>query len=339
MRSGMLCQRGDLLSPDWRGRGSALDGWRERAGGRAEARDRGRARSFCRLPPLVGPRLADARITNHPPRLPSHAPAPAPAPFISVRSGAMSRSFSSGTRLHVTLCPPKLPAAGAWRPAIPASARDLPLHAANQRPESSRVSPHCISDRRFDMPESRSTDPLVWIDCEMTGLDTSTDTIMSLACFVTDHELNLLDETGYEAVIGHGQSQMDAMGDWCRQHHGDSGLTQACLDSTTTAEDAALELLRYVQRFVPERRRALLAGNTVHADKAFLSLEPWSKVVRHLHHRILDVSAIKEAARRWAPEEVLKKSPQKAGRHEAKADILESIAEAKYYRDVFFAAK
>ena len=186
------------------------------------------------------------------------------------------------------------------------------------------------------MPESRSKDPLVWIDCEMTGLDPSKDTIMSLACFITDYELNVADGKGYEAVIQHSQEQMDAMGDWCKDHHGASGLTQSCLESSTTAETAAHELLEYVQRHAPQRRRALLAGNTVHADKAFLVNEPWTKVMRHLHHRIMDVSAIKEAARRWAAEDVLKKSPQKAGKHEAKADILESIEEAKYYKQVFF---
>jgi len=186
------------------------------------------------------------------------------------------------------------------------------------------------------MPESRSIEPLVWIDCEMTGLDVENDTIMSLACFVTDHDLNLLDEEGHEAVIHHTQDQLDAMGEWCTRHHGESGLTQACLDSSTTASQAAEELLAYIQRYAPDRRRALLAGNTVHADKAFLSEEPWTKVIRHLHHRILDVSAIKEGARRWASDDVLKRSPQKAGKHEAKADILESIEEARYWREVLF---
>lgn len=189
------------------------------------------------------------------------------------------------------------------------------------------------------MPESRSTEPLVWIDCEMTGLNTEADTIMSLACFITDASLNLLDDTGFEATIHHSQDQLDAMGEWCRSHHGASGLSDACLISATTAEEAAEGLLAYIQRFVPDRRRALLAGNTVHADKAFLVKEPWRKIIRHLHHRILDVSAIKEAARRWAPDDALKGSPQKAGKHEAKADILESIEEAKYYRRVYFMPK
>lgn len=191
------------------------------------------------------------------------------------------------------------------------------------------------------MPESRSKEPLVWIDCEMTGLNTETDTIMSLACFVTDHELNLLDEDGYEAVITHSKEQMDAMGDWCKKHHGDSGLTAQCLDAqrSKTAEDASQELYDYIQRFVPDRRKALLAGNTVHADKSFLVQEPYTKIIKHLHHRIFDVSSIKEAARRWAADDILSGSPQKAGKHEARADILESIAEAKYYKEKFFQKK
>jgi len=186
------------------------------------------------------------------------------------------------------------------------------------------------------MPESRSRDPLIWIDCEMTGLNADKDTIMSLACFITDYKLDLLDDVGYEAVIHHSQEQLDAMGEWCTQHHGQSGLTQACLDSTTTVEQAAHELMQYILKYVPERRTALLAGNTVHADKTFLVREPWKQVVSHLRHRLLDVSAIKEAARRWAATDVLKQSPRKAGKHEAKADILESIEEARYYKKVFF---
>ena len=173
----------------------------------------------------------------------------------------------------------------------------------------------------------------------MTGLDTDKDTIMSLACFITDYELNMLDEQGYEVVIHHTKEQLDNMGEWCQSHHGSSGLTQACLDSTITAEQAAEELMTYIQSHVPERKKALLAGNTVHADQRFLRKEPYRKVVSFLHHRIFDVSAIKEAAKRWSDEAVLKKSPQKAGKHEAKADILESIAEAKYYKEQFFAPR
>ncbi|KAF1983670.1 ribonuclease H-like protein [Aulographum hederae CBS 113979] len=170
----------------------------------------------------------------------------------------------------------------------------------------------------------------------MTGLDYDNDTILQIACFITDYDLNLLDETGYEVVVHHLQEDLDKMGEWCTEQHGKSGITAAALASTVSHEQAADELLDYIVKFAPERRRALLAGNTVHADAAFLRREPYTKVLKHLHHRILDVSAIKEAARRWAPKDVLKKSPSKRGLHEARQDILESIAEAKYYRSVFF---
>ena len=170
----------------------------------------------------------------------------------------------------------------------------------------------------------------------MTGLDTDHDTIMSLAAFVTDADLNILDDEGYEAIIHHSKARLDRMGEWCIRHHGQSGLTQACLDSTTTAEEAAQGLLQYINRFVPESRTALLAGNSVHADKSVLVRPPYKVVTDHLHYRILDVSSIKEAARRWAPKEVLNKIPRKQMLHEARADILESIEEARYYREAFF---
>jgi oligoribonuclease len=170
----------------------------------------------------------------------------------------------------------------------------------------------------------------------MTGLDTNNDTIMSLAAFITDADLNILDEAGYEAVIHHDKEQLDLMGEWCTSHHGQSGLTQACIDSTTTAEQAAEGLLAYIKNYVPERRTGLLSGNSVHADKSFLVKQPYKIVTDHLHYRILDVSTIKEAARRWAPKETLKRIPRKQMLHESRADILESIEEARYYREAFF---
>lgn len=103
-----------------------------------------------------------------------------------------------------------------------------------------------------------------------------------------------------------------------------------------TAEQAADSLLEYIKRFVPERKRALLAGNTVHADKAFLRKEPYKKVHDHLSHRILDVSTLKEAAKRWSPLEVLLDVPKKKLLHKAKEDIIESIEEARYYRQAIF---
>ena len=173
----------------------------------------------------------------------------------------------------------------------------------------------------------------------MTGLDPDNETIMSLACFVTDHNLSILDEQGFEVIIHHSKEDLDRMGEWCTKHHGESGLIEACINSTTTAEQAAEGLLRYIKKYVPTARSALLAGNSVHADKSFLVKSPYNVVTDFLHYRILDVSSIKEAARRWASPEVLKKAPKKKMLHEARADILESIEEARFYREAFFVKK
>lgn len=212
-----------------------------------------------------------------------------------------------------------------------------------------------------------SNDPLVWIDCEvrlwnecfplfsltvscaysvfkiypikMTGLNTETDSILSIACFITDAQLSLLDHRGWEAIIHHDPTTLGRMDEWCTTTHGRSGLTAACIASTTTAQQAADGLLEYMQKYVPRPRSGLLAGNSVHLDKEFLRRGPYRKVVDHLTYRILDVSAIKEAARRWAPPEVLMKAPPKEELHQAKEDILESIEEARFYRKAFFASK
>ena len=170
----------------------------------------------------------------------------------------------------------------------------------------------------------------------MTGLDPEQDTIMQIACYITDADLNLMEEKGFEVVIQHSKEQLDRMGEWCTKHHGESGLTSACLASTVTPEKAAQQLQQYIQNLVPKSRKALLAGNSVHADRAFLVKAPFNIVTDHLHYRILDVSSIKEAARRWAPVHILKQTPAKKGLHEAREDILESIREARFYRQVFF---
>ncbi|KAL8937004.1 MAG: hypothetical protein Q9211_003908 [Gyalolechia sp. 1 TL-2023] len=170
----------------------------------------------------------------------------------------------------------------------------------------------------------------------MTGLDVDNDEIISLCCFITDAQLQLLDDKSCEAVIHLDKSRLDAMDEWCKTTHGRSGLTAASIASTTTAEEAANNLLAYIEKHIPRSRIGVLAGNSVHADKAFLRKPPFDSVIRHLHYRIFDVSTIREAARRWAPVEVLDKAPLKQGLHQAREDILESIAEAKFYRDVFF---
>ena len=159
---------------------------------------------------------------------------------------------------------------------------------------------------------------------------------MSICCFVTDADLNLLDDQGFEAVIRQDRNTLDRMDDWCKTTHGRTGLTDACLKSTTTAEEAAEGLLAYIRRHIPQEHKALLAGNSVHADKDFLSKSPYDAALRHLHYRILDVSSIKEAALRWAPEELLQRVPPKRNLHQAREDIQDSIDEAKFYRDAFF---
>ncbi|KAI1817972.1 ribonuclease H-like domain-containing protein [Poronia punctata] len=180
------------------------------------------------------------------------------------------------------------------------------------------------------------TQPLVWIDCEMTGLDPEKEEIIEIFCIITTGTLEVVDEQGWGTVVHQSKDRMDMMDDWCTKTHAGSGLTASVIASTVTPQQAADELLAYIKKYVPSRKAALLAGNSVHADKAFLQKEPYRKVVDHLHHRILDVSTIKEAVRRWCPRDVNRNAPQKKLLHQAKADILESIEEARYYKQVIF---
>ncbi|KFH48097.1 oligoribonuclease-like protein [Hapsidospora chrysogenum ATCC 11550] len=181
-----------------------------------------------------------------------------------------------------------------------------------------------------------TNDPLVWIDCEMTGLNPDTEEILEIYCLITTGNLELLDEEGFHAIVHWPKSRLDQMDEWCTKTHGDSGLTQAVLDSTTTPQQAADGLYAYIKRLIPEERKGLLAGNSIHADRTFLRKEPYAKALDHLHYRLLDVTTIKEAARRWAAPRVVKKVPSKKGTHKARDDILESIEEARYYRDAIF---
>ncbi|KAL1838395.1 hypothetical protein VTJ49DRAFT_2707 [Mycothermus thermophilus] len=169
----------------------------------------------------------------------------------------------------------------------------------------------------------------------MTGLDPDTDAIIEISCLITDGQLNLLDDSGWGTVVHQTKERMDQMDEWCMRTHGESGLTAAVIESKVTPEDAADGLLAYIQKYVPEEGVGILAGNSVHADRAFLSKGPYKKVLDHLHYRILDVSSIKEAARRWCPH-VASAAPRKKGLHQARDDILESIEEARYYKSAIF---
>ncbi|KAI4214345.1 MAG: hypothetical protein LQ351_003098 [Letrouitia transgressa] len=173
----------------------------------------------------------------------------------------------------------------------------------------------------------------------MTGLDLDKDQIISISCFITDAQLNLLDAEGFDVIVHLDKSTLNAMNEWCQKTHGESGLTASSIASTTTPEQAAEGLLQYIRKYVSKPRTGLLAGNSVHADKEFLKRQPYLRVMDYLHYRILDVSTIKEAARRWAEPKTIGQIPKKKGLHQAREDILESIEEAKFYRSAFFKGK
>jgi oligoribonuclease len=180
-----------------------------------------------------------------------------------------------------------------------------------------------------------SDDNLIWIDCEMTGLDNVADALVEVAAVVTDSELNVLGE-GVDVVIAPPAEALAQMGDFVRTMHTTSGLIEELADGTTLA-DAQRQVLDYVRTWVPDPGKAPLAGNSVGTDKVFLDRD-MPELVAHLHYRIIDVSSIKELARRWYPR-VYFASPKKNGGHRALADILESIDELRYYRAALLVAQ
>jgi len=178
-------------------------------------------------------------------------------------------------------------------------------------------------------------DVLVWIDCEMTGLDLEVDEIVEVAVVITDYDLKPLDP-GFNIVIKPDQSALDHMGEFVTQMHTESGLIAEIPNGVTLAE-AEYEVLEYILKFVPDAGTAPLAGNTIGTDRAFLA-KYMPRVDGHLHYRSVDVSSIKELARRWYPR-VYFQAPAKNGGHRALADILESIRELDYYRRIVFVAE
>ncbi|ORY97617.1 ribonuclease H-like domain-containing protein [Syncephalastrum racemosum] len=173
--------------------------------------------------------------------------------------------------------------------------------------------------------------PLVWIDCEMTGLDIANDRLIEIAVLITDGDLRIAAE-GPELVIHQPREVMDNMNEWCKEHHGASGLTEAVINSKVSTADAQSQVLEFLKRHIPPGV-APLAGNSVHADKRFLEKE-MPKIVDYLHYRIVDVSTIKELSRRWYPD--IAKGVQKKNCHRALDDIKESISELEYYRQHVF---
>lgn len=175
---------------------------------------------------------------------------------------------------------------------------------------------------------ANGNDRLVWIDCEMTGLDVATDQLVEIAIVITDFDLTILDP-GLDIVIKPDQAALDNMSEFVRDMHATSGLLEVIPDgvSIDEAQDA---VLAYIRRFVPVPQTAPLAGNTIGTDRAFLA-RYMPRVDAHLHYRNVDVSSLKELVRRWLPR-VYFNAPVKGGGHRALADILESIRELAYYR-------
>ncbi|WP_281560910.1 oligoribonuclease [Thalassomonas sp. RHCl1] len=172
---------------------------------------------------------------------------------------------------------------------------------------------------------------LIWLDLEMTGLEPETDVILEMATIVTDSQLNILAE-GPVFAIAQPQDVLDNMSPWCVEHHGRSGLTQRCLESETSLQQAMTASLAFIEKYVP-KGVSPMCGNSIGQDRRFIN-KYMPEFEDYFHYRNLDVSTIKELARRWNPDVLAK--VKKQGTHLALDDIRESIAELKVYQQHFF---
>jgi oligoribonuclease len=177
------------------------------------------------------------------------------------------------------------------------------------------------------------SEPLVWIDCEMTGLDPAVEVLVEIAVVITDSELTILDH-GLDLLIVTDPAKLAGMEEVVREMHATSGLLDALADATLTVEETEQQVLDYIKQWVPERRKAPLCGNSIATDRSFIA-RYMPKLDDHLHYRMVDVSSIKELARRWYPK-VYFNAPVKTGGHRALADIVDSITELRYYRAAVF---
>ncbi|HEX6501054.1 MAG TPA: oligoribonuclease [Micromonosporaceae bacterium] len=176
-------------------------------------------------------------------------------------------------------------------------------------------------------------DLLVWIDCEMTGLDLSRDALIEVAILVTDPDLNVLGD-GLDVVVHAPDEVLDSMVDVVRDMHARSGLTEAVRASTVSVGEAEDMIMTYLTEHVPDPRTAPLCGNSIATDRGFIARD-MPKLDAHLHYRMIDVSSIKELCRRWYPRTYYGQ-PAKGLAHRALADIKESIRELEYYRRTIF---
>ena len=180
---------------------------------------------------------------------------------------------------------------------------------------------------------SRTSERIVWIDCEMTGLDLTKDALVEVACIVTEADLTELDE-GFQVVIRPADlAVLDNMVEVVKKMHTESGLIHEIPTGVSLAE-AEEQLITYIKSHIPEPRKSPLAGSSVYVDRGFL-IRDMPKVDAHLHYRLLDVSSVKEIARRWYPR-VYFGTPAKVGNHRALSDIKESIEELRFYRELIF---
>jgi len=173
---------------------------------------------------------------------------------------------------------------------------------------------------------------LIWIDCEMTGLDLATDALVEIAVLVTDSELNVIGE-GIDLVIQATDGQLASMNDFVREMHTSSGLITEIPKGITVAA-AEAQILTYLQSTATESGKSPLAGNSVSVDRNFIARD-MPLLNAYLHYRTIDVSSIKELARRWYPKTYFA-APAKTGNHRALGDIQDSIAELAYYRAALF---
>lgn len=176
---------------------------------------------------------------------------------------------------------------------------------------------------------------LIWIDMEMTGLNPKKDRILEIALVITDNELNVLDEST-DLVIHQSTIIMNRMGKWCQIHHGKSGLTKKVLESNISLKDAREKLKKTISKYC-DRKTGILCGNSVYVDRMFLR-KYFPLIDKYLGYRMIDVSSIKELAKRWYPEEVKNflDNKEEVISHRALDDIKYSIRELKFYREKIF---
>jgi oligoribonuclease len=179
-------------------------------------------------------------------------------------------------------------------------------------------------------PSTAPDDRLVWLDLEMTGLDVTRHVIVEIAALVTDGELEPLDD-GIDVIVHQPPAALAEMDDFVQKMHTRSGLVKEIEASTVSLADAGAEALEYIRRHVPDAGVAPMCGNSIGVDRRFLDHQ-LPALDQFLHYRSVDVSSFKELCRRWYPD-VYKKRPHKAETHRALADVRESIAELRYYRE------